>query len=150
MAKFIYNMQNLLDIKIKLEEQKKVAFGVAKAKLDEEEDLLQLLSEKKELYQNKLKECVTGKINLMATNQADNAVKIVEEKIEQQKIMVNQARRQVEIARGKLNEAIKERKTHEKLKEHAFEDFKHEILVEESKEVDELVSFKYGRNKGCE
>ena len=34
-----------------------------------------------------------------------------------------------------------ERKTHEKLKEKAFDEFKKEIEKEESKAVDELVSF---------
>ena len=37
MAKFIYKMQSLLNIKEKLEEQAKTAFGLAKATLNEEE-----------------------------------------------------------------------------------------------------------------
>lgn len=36
-----------------------------------------------------------------------------------------------------------ERKTHEKLKERAFEKFKEELKAEESKEIDQLVSFTY-------
>ena len=54
----------------------------------------------------------------------------------------------MELARIQLTEAMKERKTHEKLREKAFEEFKSELLHEESKEVDELVSFKYGKAKG--
>ena len=37
MAKFIYKMQSLLNIKEKLEEQEKTAYGLAKATLNEEE-----------------------------------------------------------------------------------------------------------------
>lgn len=150
MAKFIYNMQNLLDIKLKLEEQKKVAFGTAKAKLDEEEERLHYFFRKKSDYQFKLKECMSGKISLLEANHTEQAIRVMDTKIEQQTIVVHQAKRQVEIARAQLNEAIKERKTHEKLKEHAFEEFKRELIATEGKEVDELVSFKYGRNKGCE
>ena len=36
---------------------------------------------------------------------------------------------------------MKDRKTHEKLREHAFERFKEEIKAEEIKEIDELTSY---------
>ena len=57
---------------------------------------------------------------------------------------VRRAGRKVEVAREKLQEAIKERKTHEKLKENAFEQFKIEVAAAESKEVDELTSYRFG------
>ena len=38
---------------------------------------------------------------------------------------------------------MQERKIHEKLKEKAFEEFLQELAIEERKELDELVSFKY-------
>ena len=40
-----------------------------------------------------------------------------------------------------------ERKTHEQLREAAFEEFKKELAKEESKEVDELVSYTYGQRR---
>ena len=40
-----------------------------------------------------------------------------------------------------------ERKTHEKLREKAFEQFKEELKQGESKEIDELVSFTYGKRR---
>ena len=42
---------------------------------------------------------------------------------------------------------MQERKTHEKLSEEAFEDFKKEIGAQESKEVDELTSYTYGMRR---
>ena len=36
-----------------------------------------------------------------------------------------------------------ERKTYEKLKEKAFEEFKIEVNAQEKKEIDELVSYKF-------
>ncbi len=148
MAKFIYDMQNLLNLKEKLEEQKKAAFGVAKAKLDEEEKKLENLFRKKEYYQNALVECFSSNLDLIAIQKNENAIKVIQTNIEQQKIVIKQAERQVDFARVQLTEAMKERKTHEKLREKAFEVFKVELLHEESKEVDELVSFKYGKAKG--
>ena len=53
------------------------------------------------------------------------------------------AQKNVDIARGRLNKVMIERKTQEVLKEKAFEAFVHEINESEKKEVDELVSFTY-------
>ena len=51
------------------------------------------------------------------------------------------------MSREHLNEAMKERKTCEKLKEKAFEKFVAEENQKEQKEVDELVSYRYGAEK---
>ncbi|OYO51514.1 flagellar export protein FliJ, partial [Lachnotalea glycerini] len=48
-------------------------------------------------------------------------------------------------ARIKLYEVMNDRKIHEKLKENAFEDFMKELNAQESKEIDELVSYTYGK-----
>ncbi|SES62728.1 flagellar export protein FliJ [[Clostridium] polysaccharolyticum] len=148
MAKFIYSMQNLLNLKEKLEEQKKAAFGAAKAKLDAEEEKLQALLARKEFYQNELKNCYASRLDLMAIKKNQEALKVLQIHIEYQHILIQQAKSQVELARIQLTEALKERKIHEKLREKAFEAFKKELLYEEGKEVDELVSFKYGKAKG--
>lgn len=148
MAKFIFKMQNLLDIKSKLEEQKKAAFGLAKARLDEAERILELLIREKEQYVEKLRLSFLGHIDLLEVRKNEEAVKIVQMNIERQQIAVRQAKRQVDLAAIALNEAMKERKTYEKLREKAFEAFKYDLQKEESKEVDELTSFKYGKAKG--
>lgn len=148
MAKFVYGMQNLLNLKEKLEEQKKAAFGMAKAKLDAEEQRLSDLYAKKTFYQEELVGCFSSKLNLLDIRKNEEALEVVQVKIEQQIIKVKQAERQLEMARIQLTEAMKERKTHEKLREKAFEAFKSELIHEENKETDELVSFKYGIAKG--
>ena len=48
-----------------------------------------------------------------------------------------------EKARTKLDDAMKERKIYEKLKEKAFEKFKVEVNEQEQKEINELVSFRF-------
>ena len=75
------------------------------------------------------------------------AIEILKYDIKLQIVCVNAAKQQVELARIKLNEAMIDRKIHEKLKETAFEEFKKEINSEEQKEVNELVSFTYGKNQ---
>ena len=41
----------------------------------------------------------------------------------------------------------KERKTQDKLKEHAFDEFKAELGRQEAKEIDELTSYTHGAGK---
>lgn len=55
------------------------------------------------------------------------------------------AQKNLDIARGKLNQVMVDRKTQEILKDKAFEEFKRELEATESKEVDEVVSFKYNK-----
>ena len=74
------------------------------------------------------------------------AIDVLKSKQRSQMMNVHAAERDVELARKQLNEAMVERKTHEKLKEKAFEEFKQELLHEESKEIDELVSYTYHDN----
>ena len=50
MAKFQYKLQSVLDIKQKLESQEKIAFGLASAKLLEEQEILQKLMIQKAGY----------------------------------------------------------------------------------------------------
>lgn len=150
MAKFFYKMQNILNIKYKLEEQAKSAYGAAKAILDEEEELLEEKKAKKEAYEQTLRTMVLEQLNILEIKRMEDAVEVSKYHIKMQLIAVRNAKKQVEIARKKLNEAMIERKTHEKLKENAFEVFKEEIKMEEKKEVDELVSFRYSRPMNSE
>ena len=143
MAKFIYKMQNLLSIKLKLEDQAKSAFGEAKAKLNEEEEKLEALKVRRADYERKLSEKMEGKLNIMDIRQTEDAIEILKYKIQMQKIAVNTANQQLELARIKLNEAIQERKIQENLREKAFLTFMEELKAEEQKEVDERVSFMY-------
>lgn len=75
MAKFIYRMQNILDIKLKMESQAKIAYSQANAALREEEAKLLKLFERKNAYDNRAKELVEGKIDLLEIKNADRQLK---------------------------------------------------------------------------
>lgn len=65
--------------------------------------------------------------------------------METQTAQVKKAEKAVEAAREKLTIVMQERKMHEKLKEHAFEEFLMQEKKQEGKEVDELTSYTYGQ-----
>lgn len=143
MAKFKYKLQSVLDIKEKLETQEKIAYGLATAKVLEEQEVLQKLMIQKAEYDRKARELVKGDINLLEVKICRNSVDTMKSRIRGQMIELHKAQKQQEIARNRLNAVMIERKTYEKLREKKMEEFKQELSLEEKKEVDELVSYTY-------
>ncbi|MCR5602303.1 MAG: flagellar export protein FliJ [Lachnospiraceae bacterium] len=144
MAKFFYKMQNILDIKEKLETQARNEYAVANSVLAEEEEKLNSLELRRQQYEARLKELYTGMLDMKEIEYVSEAVEMMKYYKQQQEVNVRKARKQVDIARDRLQEAMQERKTHEKLKENAFEQFKIDVATAESKEVDELTSYRFG------
>jgi len=143
MAKFKYRMQNILDIKMKLESQAKIAYGVANQKYLLEQQKLQEIVLRRNNYEQAWKECMTGTIDVRQVSHARANVNTMKTLMRRQMMEVHKAELELEDARRALNEIMKERKTHEKLKEKAFEEFKAQLNAEESKEIDQLVSYTY-------
>lgn len=144
MAKFVFKLQSILSIKGKLEEQARAEYGMEIAKLREEEEKLEALVQKKEAYQNQLTLAVQDRLDIYEIKGLEDSVENLKYNINLQKFVIKKQQEKADAAREKLEEAMKERKTFEKLKEKAFEQFKIEIEAQERKEVDELVSFRFG------
>ena len=144
MAVFKYKLQNVLDIKLRMEDQARAVYGSAQAKLNEEEMKRDLLINRRREYEEAGKRMRENILNVMDLRDNTRAIDNLKEQIEEQEKNVVQAAKVVEQARLRLTEAIQERKIHEKLKENSFEEFKREVNAAESKEVDELVSYTYG------
>lgn len=143
MKKFRYSMENLLQIKRKLEDQAKIAYGVARQHLTQEEEKLEKLKQRKETYEEELRGLQTAKLDILKIRQCKQAIEVMKENIKQQTTVVRNAEHRLEVSRIRLNAAIAERKTQERLKEKAFEEYMLEFDAEERKEVDELNSFRY-------
>ena len=144
MARFRYRMQNILNVKEKLESQARNEFAIAAAALNEEEKKLQELVDRKSGYEEELRQLYLSKLNILSIKETEDAIEIMKLRIEEQKRNVMKAEQKLEIARQKLTVAMQDRKTHEKLKEKQFEIFVAEEAAKESKEIDELVSFRHG------
>ena len=121
MAKFAYRMQSILDIKEKMEGQAKIAYGVANAKLMDEQGKLQQIMIRKAGYESQARNLVNGTIDVPKIKECKRAVDTMKTMQRSQMMNVHVAEKNVEAARLKLNEVMMERKTHEKLKEQAFE-----------------------------
>ena len=143
MKKFRYSMESVLQIKLKLEDQAKIAYGTARMKLTQEEENLEKLKKRQRLLEAELRELRAGILDLYQIIQCEQAIEYTKTKIKQQITVVRNAAHRLEVARIRLNDAMVGRKTQERLKEKAFEEYIQEFDAEERKEVDELNSFNY-------
>ncbi len=143
MAKFSYRMQSILEIKQKLENQAKIAYGLADKKYREEQGKLQEMLVRRTRYEKRLRDLMNGPINLSEINHARSATDAMRVLIRRQMMEVHKAELELEAARKALQDVRKERKMHEKLREKAYDEFVQELNYEEGKETDQLVSYTY-------
>lgn len=149
MAKFLYRMQNILDIKYKLEETAKQEYAEAVRLLAIEEEKLELLEHRRYGYYLDYNDSIKGRLDFVKIDECGNAMDIMDEMIVAQNEVIREKSKEVEKARNKLNTVMQERKMHEKLKENKFEEFKQEINEAEAKETDQVVSYQFN-NKNAE
>ena len=144
MARFVYRMQSILKIRKKMEEQAKMDFAAARMRLDEEEEKLQALYARKEGYQEEGRSLRRDALKVLEIMENRDAVAAMDTFIADQSRQVSLAGKALEEARYKLQIAMQETKTQERLREKAFDEFMREEKAREAKEVDELVSYTHG------
>lgn len=145
MAKFKYRMQNILDIKQKLEESAKMEFGEANVRVMEEEEKLSVIDERKRAYENEAGRLRSARLQVADIKNNTKAISVLGDMKKVQESEVDRAKNILEQKRVNLQVAMQERKTQEKLYENAFEEFVRDENAKESKEIDELVSYVYGK-----
>lgn len=147
MARFRYSMQNLLDIKIKLETQAKQNFAAKAALLNAEQEKLNELTVRRDQFLQEGTKLREGKLMMSKLEENHRAINLMEEYIVSQMVIVERAKAELEQAREAMTEAVMERKTYETLREQALAAFLKEEEKAESKTVDELVSYSYGQKR---
>lgn len=136
-------MESILSVKTKLEDQAKAEYGIETMKLREEEHKLTLLENRKSGFEQQLFEAVSDRLVILNIKRLEDSVENLKYNIKLQIIVIRKQEERVAQARAKLDNAMKERKIYEKLKEKAFEEFKAEVNAQEQKEIDQLVSFRF-------
>lgn len=143
MAKFAYQMQSILNVKSKLENQAKIAYSSAVFKLRSEEQKMQEIKSRKKYYEDKMRIEMNEKLDVTELNSCNQGIQLMQKAIEEEQIQINIAQKSVDKAQARLNKASMERKTHEKLRENAFEVFMQDLKTQESREIDEVVTYNY-------
>lgn len=146
MAKFVYRMQNILDIKSKLEESAKQEYADARIRLNEEEEKLSRLEKRKDGYYEEYRKALAGSLDFVKIDECSDSISIMDDMIMTQQNVVKKRSKELEKARVKLNQVMQERKMQEKLKEKDFQAFLTELNINEGKETDEVVSYQYNNS----
>lgn len=110
MAKFRYSLQNILNIKEKMETQAKQEFGTAQAALNVEIEHLERLKARRREYEAQSAGLLNGKLDLRAIEENKEALLKMDSIVATQTIRVEKAKENVEAARERMAEAMKERK----------------------------------------
>ncbi|MCQ2522272.1 MAG: flagellar export protein FliJ [Lachnospiraceae bacterium] len=143
-------MQNILKIKEKLEDQEKQNFAMMRIRLTEEEEKLARIMEKRDRIVAEGEKLRIGAVDVLKIKENEHAQRDAEAEVKAQRLQVTMAERNLEAARIRMQEAMQERKIHEKLRENAFDNFLKEEAEAEAKEIDQLTSYTYGRKAQTE
>lgn len=147
MAKFLYSMQNVLNVKYKLEDQAKSAFSQAQMRVNEAKQELLMLTQRRISYEKTKQDLMRDRLDVRKLNECEQAIHTMQYYETEQKKKVAALEAVLDNATRKLKEAMMDRKTHEKLKENEFETFLLDLNAQEKKEIDEVVSFQYNNRE---
>lgn len=146
MAKFIYRMENILSLQIKLENEAKIQLTLANNVLRIEQEKLRAIYDDITEYEDKIRAFSDGLLDVKELKRCNDAIAVKKMEAEEKKKTIAIAQKNVDKAMKKLREAMIERKTQEALKDKAFDEFKREVNDEEKKEVDQIVSYQYNNS----
>ena len=147
MAKFLYSMQNVLNVKYKLEDQAKSAFSQAQMRVNEAKQELLMLTQRRISYEKTKQDLMRDRLDVRKLNECEQAIHTMQYYETEQKKKVAALEAVLDNASRKLKEAMMDRKTHEKLKENEFETFLLDLNAQEKKEIDEVVSFQHNNRE---
>lgn len=147
MSKFIFRFGSFLTIKEKIEDQKKLAYGKALKQLELEKSKKQKMLEDRENAIRSFKEKIGDKINPSDFQMHNNFLAYIKESITKQEKVIKTAEINAENKRQELVEAMKEKKTLERLKERDYEEYMIQSKKDEEKITDEVVSYKYSNRE---
>ncbi|MDF1616828.1 flagellar export protein FliJ [Petrocella sp. FN5] len=143
MAKFHYSMENILNVKTKIEEQKKMELAKAmmahKVEIKKQEAIKAELDTTIEDFRERQKQSHS----VSEFKRLSHNVNYYEKAYKAQKEVVVKAKEKVEAKRKALQNALEEKKIQEKLKEKALDVFIEEEKYKEIKMLDEIVGFRY-------
>lgn len=136
-----FSLQNVLEWREGQEDEAKLNLIQAKNTLEQEQNYLQNL-----IHENirlKEKSMLNKRVDVM--RQDDLYRKVLNEKIIQQKLIVEQSEHDVTLAERKLLKAYQDKKVMEKLREKEEVAYYEEIEANEQKNLDEFATMTFGR-----
>lgn len=143
MANFKYELENVLNVREKLENIKQKEYAEALEVLKKEKQAEKEISKALANNRHMFKSSVSDYIDPKKIQSHQNYKMLLEKQYEKATIKVKQAEIKSEEQRKQLLNAMKNKKTLEVLKEKRLEQFIEQEKKDEQQVVDEIVSFSY-------
>lgn len=147
MKKFSFKFETVLKVKERKEEElKRQLMNIIGRKI-EQEKILEDTKQKKAVKVKEKNLENTGSLNVARLIYFEQHLNMLLLKIDQTENKIKDLEKQADIKRKELAEASREKKTFEKLKERDFNAFKHAVLANEQKNLDEIAINKFNRKE---
>ena len=147
MAKFIFKMEQLLNIKKQLEDSIKNDLAKTIREIERQKEILINLQSKKKQYIKDIKEQMLSGITVQKMKEFNAFIGSFDNKIIQQKKVLNEVEVAADKIRERLVQVVKEKKILEKLREKKLEEFKYQELKKEDLILGEVANYKYIEHK---
>ena len=151
MKPFVFKLETLLNIRKKKEDEANINLSKARARLIEARELLQSLYDKqRESWTEFRLKQQQGEIFVTEFQEWYRFLNFLKDEIATQEQIVEMRRQEMLVALKAAEEAMKNRKTVEKLKEKRLEQYRIEALQEEQKMLDEIAIMRHHKQEGDE
>lgn len=150
LAKFVFKMQQLLNIKKQLEDTIKNQLGAAIRKLEKEKEYLKKLESEKMHHINCIRQSMQEGISVHKLLEFNVFLDSFEHKINNQKKVINDAKVVADKIRERLVQVVKEKKMLEILREKKLQDHRISEQRKEQLALGEIANYKYIEHKAGE
>ena len=140
MNRFRFRFESVLRFREIIEERKKRYFGIALNHLTHEEKRFSQIKNSIIRHEKLREQSGKGKISAHDLKNKFNFAQQLDKKHETQKKHVEKAEEALEEKRNEVVESTKQKKIFERLKEHEYKQYEHEVRKEEQTLIDELSS----------
>ena len=144
MKKYSFRLQPVLDIREKTLEDKRLEMAQVIQLLNEQQEGLERLISKQASYKDELESLsLEDDLNVFALANFKNYMVILQEQITQQEHNIENTKKALRVKQEAVNEALKDVKVLEKLKEKQSQKFYKDIEMKEANEIDDISTARY-------
>lgn len=144
MKKYSFRLQPVLDIREKTLEDKRLEMAQVIKLLNEQQEGLERLIAKQASYKDELESLsLEDDLNVFALANFKNYMVNLQEQITQQEHNIENTKKALRVKQEAVNEALKDVKVLEKLKEKQSQKFYKDIEMKEANEIDDISTARY-------
>ena len=145
MKKYSFRLQPVLNLKEKALEDKRLEMAKVIKLLNDYQSELQALEEAYKSYKNAIVELSESQevVNIQELSSYNSYMLELEQKIKEKNVTIENTRKVLKVKQDEVNEAYKDVKVLDKLKETQSKKFYDSVYKKEAEEIDDIVTARY-------